>query len=133
VIYLDACLVIYQVEEHPVFGPLLMKVMSRYPGDVFAVSPLVRLECLVSPLRDHNTELVQVYRDTLALYRGVPIPESAYEEAARFRAEHNLGLPDALHLATAKAAGCTALWTVDERFAKAAPDFAVDIRKIPGL
>jgi len=53
-IYLDSCIVIYLVERHPVFSPVIQKALNNLGnvGDVIlSVSPLVRLEVLVKPRR----------------------------------------------------------------------------------
>lgn len=60
-IYLDACIAIYLVEEHPAYAPL---VAARLRGGVgrIAYSPLVEMECLVLPMRQQRIELVRRYR-----------------------------------------------------------------------
>ena len=128
-IYLDSCIVIYIVERNPVFGELAKYALER-SGEQAAVSPLVRMECLVKPLKIRNSDLECDFRAMFRKLQQLPVSEAAFEDAARIRAEHNLKTPDALHLAIAKRAGCTALWTNDDRFAKAAPGYAVDIRRL---
>jgi uncharacterized protein len=49
-IYLDTCLVIYVIENHPDAAHRVRAAMARKPVENFAVSPLVRMECLVKPL-----------------------------------------------------------------------------------
>ncbi|MDR1187996.1 MAG: type II toxin-antitoxin system VapC family toxin [Bifidobacteriaceae bacterium] len=121
--YLDSCVLIYLI-EHP--GRLSNDIERRFvtAGDSLAFSPLVRLECLVGPLRSHNASLEGVYKRTLERMVIVPLGLDVYDEAASLRAAHGLKTPDALHLAAARLGGCQTLWTNDQRFAKAAPGFA---------
>ena len=50
VIYLDACLVIYLTEEHARWGGPVADAMRRAGQARFAISPLVKCECLVAPI-----------------------------------------------------------------------------------
>ena len=120
-IYLDSCLVIYLVENHPVYGPKVASAMAAHPTEEFAVSPLVLLECLVGPLKTDNTELVDLYKKAYTQFRSLTITERVFEEAAYLCAEHGLRTPDALHLACANLGECTQLWTNDARFNAATP------------
>jgi predicted nucleic acid-binding protein len=129
-IYLDSCLLVYSVERHPTFGPPLEQALADRPDEVFAISPLVRMECMVKPLRQPELGLAPIFQAVFPRYLNLQVPEAAYDEAARIRADHNLRTPDALHLAVARVGGCAALWTNDDRFAKAAPGFAVDFRTL---
>jgi predicted nucleic acid-binding protein len=129
-IYLDSCAVIYLVEEHPLFGPMVRAALAGHAEHSFAISPLVRLECLVKPLREPDLGLVAVYQAAFPRFVNLKASDDAFEDAARLRATHGLRTPDALNLAIARAGGCTALWTNDDRFAKAAPEFALDFRAL---
>ena len=51
VIYLDACLVIYLTEEHARWGAPVAGAMRRADQARFAISPLVKCECLVGPIK----------------------------------------------------------------------------------
>jgi hypothetical protein len=50
-VYLDANIVIYLVENHPVWGPKALARITqlRASGDQIAVGDASRLECLVGP------------------------------------------------------------------------------------
>lgn len=100
-IYLDSCIVIYLVERHPLCEPRLREKLKGLEEAQLAVSPLVRLEVLVRPLRDGNEDLAQLYRLFLAEQLMLDMPEEVYDAALSLRVEHNLKTPDALHLATA--------------------------------
>jgi predicted nucleic acid-binding protein len=125
-IYLDACVVIY-VHERTVHAPRLLQQMEAHAGARFAVSPLVKLECLVGPLRDGNLILHRGYETALALFQPLEMSEEVFLHAAVLRARFGLKTADALHLACAQHHNCTALWTNDSRLAKAAPGLAVNI------
>ena len=100
-IYLDACIVIYLIEKHPVFEEPILRRLEQSPDCQLAVSPLLRLEVLTKPLRDQDTALVQEYEEFLSSKIWLPIPEAIYESALQLRATFRLKTPDALHLAIA--------------------------------
>jgi uncharacterized protein len=126
-IYLDTCLVIYAVENHPEFALPVLSAMAGQPGNAFAVSPLVKLECLVKPLRTDDLVLQRRYDTGLSEFVQLALPEAVFLNAARLRARFNLRTSDALHLACAQHHGCAALWTNDERLAKAGHGLAINI------
>lgn len=114
-IYLDSCIVIYIVEKHPTQFQSVSAAMMAAKGAELAISPLVRLECLVGPLRraDGMVEAnFERFFDTVTM---LEMPAAIYRDAARLRALHGLKTPDALHVACAQHHGCEALWTADDR------------------
>lgn len=125
-IFLDSSLVIHASDNTSSSG---RKVRERIISSdrEFAVSPLVKLECLVRPLREGNTSEVARLREVLAGFKNVEINEDAYEFATHVRAIHGLATPDAIHLATAKFNNCNELWTSDARLARAIPGFTIEI------
>jgi predicted nucleic acid-binding protein len=126
-IYLDSCLVIYSVENHPQMAARVQTAMVRYPADSFAISALVTLECLVKPLKADDLGMVRRYEAGFAELEILPLPDTVYRDAARLRARFNLKTPDALHLACAQHHGCAALWTNDNRLALAGHGLAVNL------
>ena len=118
-VYLDANVFIYAVEGIPPYvGPMRELFGEVDAGSVrAATSELTLAEALVRPMADGNTELQAAYQDVLQTRDGlqlVPVSRSILVEAARLRAEnHALKLPDAIHVATARASGCEALLTND--------------------
>jgi predicted nucleic acid-binding protein len=126
-IYLDTCLVIYAVENHPAFALQVTSAMAKQPGNAFAVSPLVKLECLVKPLRTDDIGMQRRYETGLSEFVQLALPEAVFLDAARLRARFNLKTPDALHLACAQHHRCTALWTNDGRLAQASHGLAINI------
>ena len=128
VIYLDSCLLVYAVEEDPVFGPNTQQRLTRAADTeeaVLAISPLVRLECLVGPMKSGDRALRLRYEHALSLLRWLDMPQAVYDGAAELRARYGLRTPDALHLACAQHHGCRALWTNDDRLARASHGLAV--------
>lgn len=127
-IYLDSCLLVYAVEEDPVFGPstkLRLAQAADTENAVLAISPLVRLECLVGPMKSGDRALRLRYERALSLLRLLDMPPAVYDGAAELRARYGLRTPDALHLACAQHHGCRALWTNDDRLARASHGLAV--------
>lgn len=117
-IYLDSCIVIYLVERHPVFAPLIQKALVNAGDVTLSISPLVRLEVLVKPRRDIDSLLQERYQRFLAEQCILEMPEAVFDLALSLRVEHKLKTPDALHLATAQQHNCKAFWTNDNRLAK---------------
>lgn len=126
-IYLDTCLLIYAIENHPALAGRLQTRFASMPPEVFAISPLVKHECLVKPLRDGDLRLAKRYEVGLGQLVLLEMSERVFMDAARLRAQHGLTTPDALHLACALVHGCDALWTNDERLTKAGHGLAVNV------
>ncbi|WIG54259.1 MAG: hypothetical protein OJF61_000045 [Rhodanobacteraceae bacterium] len=66
----------------------------------------------------------QEYTELFATFTGLPISEPVYLQAAHLRARFGLKTPDALHLACAQHHRCEALWTNDNRLARASHGLA---------
>jgi uncharacterized protein len=76
--------------------------MADQPGNAFAVSSLVKLECLVKPLRTDDLNMQRRHETGLSEFVQLALPESVFLNAARLRARFNLETQDALHLACAQ-------------------------------
>lgn len=126
-VYLDACTVIYCVEQHSVFGAVVSQALESVPTPQIGISPLVEMECLIAPLRTQNIVLLDRYRKFFEQCIYFEMPSEVYRHATELRAQYNLKTPDALHLATAQYHGCTAIWTNDNRLNNAAGNLAVNI------
>ena len=125
-IYLDTCIAIYLVEEHPSYHAQLEAAL-RGGELISSISPLVEMECLVLPIKKQRDDLIAKFHQFFVAQRCLSMPEEVYRRAAELRARHNLKTPDALHLATAQYHNCTALWTNDDRLNNAAGSLAVNI------
>jgi predicted nucleic acid-binding protein len=127
-IYLDACLAIYLVEQHPQWaGPLERAMMAQTGIASFAISPLVKCECLVLPIKRADIGLQRDLADFFAQQLSLAMPEPVYLEAAELRARFGLRTPDALHLACARHHRCDALWTNDDRLTRASLGLARNV------
>jgi predicted nucleic acid-binding protein len=120
-IYLDANVFIYTLEGFPAFLPLLTALFARMDrGELSAVtSELTLAEVLVKPLRSGNDFLRERYEETLksgGALAVIPVGRAVLSRAALILARHEtLKMPDAIHLATALAAGCSRFLTNDYR------------------
>jgi predicted nucleic acid-binding protein len=127
-IYLDACLVIYLVEQHPRWaGPLERAMMTQIGIASFAISPLVKCECLVGLIKRGDPGLQRDFAEFFAQQLSLAMPEPVYLQAAELRALFGLRTPDALHLACAQHHGCGSLWTNDNRLARASHGLARNV------
>ena len=126
-IYLDACLVIYLVERHARWGERVAEAIAATAESRFGISPLVKLECLVGPIKRADPVLHRAYADLFDRLATLALPEPVYLQAAELRARFGLRTPDALHLACAQHHRCDALWTNDERLTQASHGLARNI------
>jgi len=127
VIYLDSCILIYAVEDEGERGRVVRQALAELVDVDLVISPLVVLECITGPLKKGDLGLADYYRARLANAARTPFDEDVFVRAAELRARHGLSTPDALHLAAAQKAGCSALWTIDRRVERAAHGLAVAI------
>ena len=109
-IYLDAAPIIYSVEKHLRYWPILESLwISAKNGDIILVtSELTLLEVLVKPVSVNNQPLIEAY-ESLLIGSDIdlfPISTSILREAENIRAAHNLKTPDAIHAATAINSEC---------------------------
>ncbi|MGN7970651.1 type II toxin-antitoxin system VapC family toxin [Microbacterium sp. 22296] len=126
-IYVDSCLVIYAVERDDDIGARTRAALAGADGPL-ATSPLVMLEALVKPMRDADARAQSTMWSAFDAFELLPVEPDAYLDAALLRARHRgLQTADALHLAVARQAGCTAFWTNDSRLETASGGLAVDI------
>lgn len=128
-IYFDACLLIYLLEGEERRRRAVANAMGRSGTERFGISPLVKCECLVGPLKRGNPVLERAYIELFDRFANLDMPESVYLQAARIRGQFRVKTPDALHLACAQHHRCDALWTNDDRLARASHGLARDIAK----
>lgn len=119
-VYVDANVVIYSVEQHAIYGPLLQPLWQAAKSKSLEVvsSELLLTETLVGPLRRSDAVLLRDYETALlgTDFRMLPITQLVLREAAQLRATTRLRTPDALHAATALLAGCKLFITNDAGF-----------------
>jgi len=124
-IFLDSCILIYLVERHPLFAPVIEARLAALKNAELLMSPLVRLEVLVKPMRTADVSLLQRYQTLMAALHSLSMPDDVFDLALSLRVRYNLKTPDALHAATAQYHGCQAFWTNDHRLADALGECAV--------
>ena len=95
----------------------------------FGISPLVKCECLVGPIKRGDPVLERAYTELFEIFVSLAMPEPVHLQAARLRARFTLRTPDALHLACAQHHRCEALWTNDDRLAQGSHGLARNILK----
>jgi predicted nucleic acid-binding protein len=126
--YLDSNIVMYLIENRPLWGPKTAAAIERLRSgdDVLAVSDLTRMECRVGPLRSVDDVLLHAFDAffSAAGVRVVPITSSVWDRAAGIRAKHRFGALDAVHLAAAAEARCDVFLTNDGRLSSF-PDITV--------
>lgn len=117
ILFLDTNIVIYAVEQNPVFGPKVVTRLAtaRATGDSIMLSDLTRMECLVLPLRVGDVALQQTYRGFFALTTVVPIAPIVCDRAALIRASNRFKPMDSLQLAAALEHGANVFLTNDAR------------------
>lgn len=126
-VYLDAAPIIYSVETHSKYFPLLEPAWqtAHARNTPFLTSELSLLEVLVAPLRAKDAKLLGAYEGVLASsdIQLVPVTKEVLRVAARLRAEiTTLRTPDAIHAASALFAGCSMFICNDAGF-----------KRVPGL
>lgn len=126
-IYLDSCLVIYLIERHARWGQAVAHAIVQAGETRFGISPLVKCECLVGPIKRGDPVLQQSYAELFDQFVSLAMPEAVYVQAAGLRARFGLKTPDALHLACAQHHRCEALWTNDDRLARASHGLAHNV------
>ncbi|MGI8642277.1 MAG: type II toxin-antitoxin system VapC family toxin [Pyrinomonadaceae bacterium] len=130
-VYLDSCLVIYLIEEHPIFAPLLESYISTRFDLIFVVSDLSEMECFVMPFRKNNQLLINKFSAWFRKAKSVSLSKKVFNQAAHLRADFpSLKTPDALHLATAIHHNCDEFWTNDTRLDKVAPNLIKSVLTI---
>lgn len=105
-IALDTSVFIYELEANPRYAELADPIFSwiEQSGHSAVTSTITMTELLVQPYRDSGEDRVNLFYGLLTSYPHLewiaPDLEIA-DTAARFRALHRLGIPDALQAATA--------------------------------
>lgn len=123
----DAQIVIYSVEKHPVYSPILRPLWQAVQAGSLEVvcSELTVLEALVGPLKRGDGPMVVNFDNFFVLpgIRLLPVSMAVLRAAAHLRAAvAKLRTPDAIHAVTGQAASCSMFLTNDFAF-----------RSVPGL
>lgn len=115
---LDTAAFIYLIEEHDEYLPVIEPVFAAIDAGrlAAATSALTLLEVLAVPLRHGDVALARRYETLLSRGRGltlVDVSRAVLRDAAALRAVTGMRTPDAIQVATALQAGCTAFLTND--------------------
>ena len=118
IVALDTAPLIYFIEEHPDFLPIVAPFFEALDrGDLEVVtSTITLLEVLVHPLRESNHEALQKYRDVLINAQGMTLVDVSADiavMASSLRASYGIKTPDAILIATAIQNGAAAFLTND--------------------
>ena len=116
---LDANVLIYVLEGSEEFGARAQAVVDALDDGVLAASMATvgQVEILAGPARIGDASIFERTADemrSLGLTL-VPLTTAVAEDAAWLRGQGGLDLADAIHVASARAAGATALITNDRR------------------
>jgi predicted nucleic acid-binding protein len=131
IVFLDACALIYRVEEVAPWNRRLADLLLRYRrkrGDLgLAISRLSCLECRVQPLRDGNAELLSRYEALFSApdLRTVEIDASVVEGATQIRARFGLRTPDAIQAASCLSLDAEHVFLTNDRSFARVPGLAL--------
>ena len=117
---LDTSPFIYQLEDVAPYSDLTEALFEwiAKPGGHAITSTLTLLEVLVGPYRARNEARVNEFYGRLTTFPHLdwfPLTLEVADRAAGLRAAHGLRVPDAIQLATARAAGVKLFLTNDRR------------------
>ena len=118
--YFDTAPLIYLIEGHPQFSAHVAQLIRQAvrKGESFHTSTLAVMEFSVKPLQLGKAEVIEAFEDVLRELQFTihPVTLDVAQEAARLRAAYPTikGL-DALHVSTAKLAGCQNFITNDKQ------------------
>lgn len=81
-VYVDSCVLIYAMEQDPIFGEAARNSLSSQLAQnlQLAISPLTQLECLVHPLARQQGELIIRYQTWLQTFQWLSINDKRLEK-----------------------------------------------------
>jgi predicted nucleic acid-binding protein len=116
-VYLDSCILIYRLEGIPEFADPVVEAIRAATAAIFCISDLVRLKCLVGPVRQNDADRKAAFEAQFRKLTRLALRRGVFDLAAELRGRHRLKTPDAIHAAAAITHGCTEFWTNDRRLA----------------
>lgn len=115
---LDTNIIIYYIEEHPVYYKKVAPFIDRI-ADAKATgitSYITLLELLVKPIREKRFDLVEQYKTILTNHlMMVQLDEPVSSKAAELRAKYSIRTPDAIQLASVISKNGDVFITNDEK------------------
>ena len=115
-LYLDSCVLIYALDGAEPLRRHTLQQLERYVDAEWVISDLVRMECLVGPLRAADQIRLHAFRSFFSDCSVMPLHPDVMERAAELRASTRLQTADAIHRAAAMHWSCDALLTNDHAF-----------------
>ncbi len=129
-VFLDASIVIYFVEQPFEWGSKASARLAdlRASGETFAATELVRMECLVGPIKTSDAAALA---DFMAFFAApdvavLPITTAVAHRAATIRAIYRFRPMDSLHLGAAAEHGC-GLFLTNDGLLRRFPDITVEV------
>jgi uncharacterized protein len=111
-IYCDSAILIYYIDGSGSYRPRAQARLAALfaAGDQVVVSDLVRLECRVHPMRRSDSIVLNKFDMFFALpdVQFAPITSAVFDLATQIRAQWNIDVVDAIHLASAVEFGVNA-------------------------
>jgi predicted nucleic acid-binding protein len=117
---LDANTLVYLLEVPDPLGRVTAAILDAAESGRLTVvlATLALAEIAVGPVRGGDETIVERYADEIRDLRGVqivPLTADIAVDVGVIRARHRIRLADAIHLATARQAGASAIVTNDRR------------------
>ncbi len=133
---LDTGLLMRGVEGLPEVRASVVQILRRAeqsPGGGIVASQLARAECLVMPIREHNTGRYQEFLDFFAEsgIEMISVTTEILAMATAIRAHQGLKMVDAIQVATAQITDCELLLTTDSGIVKRGPYGSVRVEHFP--
>lgn len=119
-LYFDTNIFIYTIEGHEHYLNLLEQLFNFvFENELIVVtSELTLAECLVKPIKDGNKKAIDTFTTHIRsndVLKVKSISRKILVDSATIRAELNLKLPDAIHVATAIDQDCKTFITNDKK------------------
>ena len=133
---LDTGLLMRGVEGIPEVRAAVVQILRRAEqsaGGGIVASQLARAECLVMPIREHNTARYQEFLDFFAEsgIEMINVTAEILAMATAIRAHQGLKMIDAIQVATAQITNCEILLTTDAGIVKRGPYGNVRVEHFP--
>jgi len=123
-VYVDTNALVYAVEAPTLYPRLQTQFLDLFArGQLTMVTSWITFgEVLTKPLQKRDAAIEGGYRNLFrpsAYFEILAVDQGIADRAAHLRALHGFKLPDALHIATGMAAGCTHYLTGDAKWTQA--------------
>ena len=122
-VYVDTSALIYTLEAPHLYPRLKTHFLDLFErAELHLVTSWITFaEIMVKPLQYEDTIAEAGYRSFFIPskhFQILPVDQDISEQAANLRSFHGLKLPDAIHIATGMAAGCTHYLTGDAKWGR---------------